>query len=389
MMKQKNIALLGSTGSIGTQTLDAVRVLNETNHPCKIVGLAAYKNVDLIERQILDFGVKFAAMEDAAAAAELQKRLAGKDVTVFYGKDGVLDICRLSEADTVVNALSGCSGLVPTIEAVKAGKDIALANKESLVAGGAFVKELQHKHGVEIKTIDSEHSAIMQCLQGESPSNVAKIHLTASGGPFRTFSAEQLETATAQYALKHPTWNMGAKITIDSATLMNKGLEVIEAMWLFDIPLEKIEVVVHPQSIVHSMVEFTDGAVMAQLGAPDMRVPILYALTHPNRAANNFTKLNMYSLNGLTFEKPNRDLFPCLSLAEEAAKRGGNLPAVLNAANEAAVSLFLSNKIAFTQIPRLIESAMSAYDNMNEHCFSIETVLHYSDWAMEYINGVV
>ena len=388
-MKQKNIALLGSTGSIGTQTLDAVRVLNETNHPCKIVGLAAYKNVDLIERQILDFGVKFAAMEDAAAAAELQKRLAGKDVTVFYGKDGVLDICRLSEADTVVNALSGCSGLVPTIEAVKAGKDIALANKESLVAGGAFVKELQHKHGVEIKTIDSEHSAIMQCLQGESPSNVAKIHLTASGGPFRTFSAEQLETATAQYALKHPTWNMGAKITIDSATLMNKGLEVIEAMWLFDIPLEKIEVVVHPQSIVHSMVEFTDGAVMAQLGAPDMRVPILYALTHPNRAANNFTKLNMYSLNGLTFEKPNRDLFPCLSLAEEAAKRGGNLPAVLNAANEAAVSLFLSNKIAFTQIPRLIESAMSAYDNMNEHCFSIETVLHYSDWAMEYINGVV
>jgi len=389
----KDIAILGSTGSIGTQTLDAAKVLR-----CNVVGLAADSNVDLVEQQVLEFNVPYVAMENEQAALELSRRLNGKNVIgavaldrpiVLSGKAGVLEIARLAEANTVVNALSGCAGLVPTVEAVKAGKHVALANKESLVAGGAFVMPFAKEKGVVIMPIDSEHSAIFQCLQGNDISGLNKIHLTASGGPFRTYTPEQLEKVTAADALRHPVWSMGQKITIDSATLMNKGLEVIEAMWLFGVGLNKIEVVVHPQSVVHSMVEFKDGSVLAQLGKPDMRLPILYALSYPNRVENSFSKLNLFEMQSLTFERPRRELFPCLSLAEAAITYGGNMPAVLNAANEAAVGLFLQNKIAFTQIAWLIESAMSAYDILNETSFTLETVVHYSGWAAEWVRNKI
>ena len=379
----KDIAILGSTGSIGTQTLDAARVLG-----CNIVGLAAHSNVDLVEQQVLEFNVPYVAMENETAALELSRRLNGKSVEVLSGKAGVLEIVQLSATDTVVNALSGCAGLVPTVEAVKAGKHVALANKESLVAGGAFVMPLAKEMGVVVMPIDSEHSAIFQCLHGNDMAGLDKIHLTASGGPFRTYTAEQLEKVTAADALRHPVWNMGQKITIDSATLMNKGLEVIEAIWLFGVGLDKIEVVVHPQSVVHSMVEFKDGSVLAQLGKPDMRLPILYALSYPNRVENSFSKLNLFEMQNLTFERPKRELFPCLGLAETAITHGGNMPAVLNAANESAVGLFLQNKIAFTQIAWLIEHAMNAYAILNETNFTLETVMHYSDWAYNYVNEV-
>ena len=380
----KTISILGSTGSIGTQTLEAARILG-----CGVVGLAAYKNVDLVEKQIDEFKIPYVAMMDEQAALELTRRLRGKKTEVLFGNEGILEIARLPLSDTVVNALSGCAGLIPTVEAIKANKNIALANKESLVAGGAFVMPLARERNLKIMPIDSEHSAIFQCLQGNEVTKLNKIYLTASGGPFRTYNNEQLANVTASDALRHPVWEMGRKITIDSATLMNKGLEVIEAMWLFNVGLTEIEVVVHPQSVVHSMVEFKDGSVLAQMGKPDMRVPILYALSYPKRVENPFDKLNLFDMQNLTFERPKRELFPCLGLAEDAIIQGGNIPAVLNAANEAAVGLFLKNKITFKQIPQLIESAMSAYHILNETNFTLETICQYSDWAFNHVENEV
>jgi len=338
----KNISILGSTGSIGTQTLDIVK---NNSDEFKIIGLTTNTNIELLKKQIIEFKPEVVAVMDNKKADELKQNV---DINVYSGIEGIIKIATLDGADTVVNSLVGSIGVKPTIEAIKNKKNIALANKETLVTAGSIVMEEVRKNNVNFMPIDSEHSAIFQCINGEQIKDINKITITASGGPFRNYSKEQLENVTVQDALKHPTWNMGNKITIDSATLMNKGFEVIETHWLYGIDYENIDVVIHPQSIVHSMVEFKDHSTLAQMSIPDMKMPIQYALSYPKRFSLKTKKLNLTELKNLNFEKPNFDLFPCLKYAYEAGKIGGTLPAVLNAANEVAVYAFLDNKIKFT-----------------------------------------
>ncbi|MDR1155475.1 MAG: 1-deoxy-D-xylulose-5-phosphate reductoisomerase [Bacteroidales bacterium] len=352
---KKKIAILGSTGSIGTQTLDVI-----ASHPehFEVETLTANNNVELLARQAIRFQPNAVVIGNEALYGTLKEMLAPHPVKVYAGRDAIAQVAALPSADMVVTAMVGFSGLAPTVKAIEAGRHIALANKETLVVAGELITQMAMRHQVALLPVDSEHSAIFQCLQGEQYHPIEKLILTASGGPFRTKTAGELAHVTREEALQHPSWNMGAKITVDSATLMNKGLEVIEARWLFDVPAERIEVLVHPQSVIHSMVQFMDGSVKAQLGVPDMKAPIQYALSYPRRLHSDFPRLDFSKYASLTFEKPDMQRFPAPVLAFQALKDGGNRPCVMNAANEAAVEAFLHGQIGFTDIPRLIEQAM-------------------------------
>ena len=352
----KTISILGSTGSIGTQTLDIVK---DNPDEFKIVGLTTNKNIELLKKQIDEFKVEAVGVMDNEKADELKKDV---DINVYSGIDGIIKIATLNETDTIVNSLVGSIGVKPTVEAIRNKKNIALANKETLVTAGSIVMEEVKKNDVNLMPIDSEHSAIFQCLNGENINDINKIIITASGGPFRDYTKQQLENVSVNDALNHPTWNMGNKITIDSATLMNKGFEVIEAHWLYGIGYKDIEVVTHPQSIIHSLVEFKDNSTVAQLSLPDMKMPIQYALSYPKRFELNVKKLNLTEVKNLSFEKPNFELFPCLKYAYDAGNIGGTMPAVLNAVNEVAVYAFLDNKIKFLDIPRLIKTMMEKHN---------------------------
>ncbi len=376
----ENISILGSTGSIGTQTLDVIRDIGGIN----VRAMTTNTRIDLFEKQIREFKPELVCVMNNEKAEELKKRIADTDIKVTTGMEGLTEAATIDGADTVVNSVVGNIGLVPTVEAIKAKKNIALANKETLVTSGELVMKLLKENNVKMYPVDSEHSAIFQSLQGNEGNKIDKIYLTASGGPFRTW--DDVSKVTVDDALKHPNWNMGKKITIDSATLMNKGLEVIEAKWLFDVDLEQIEVLVHPQSIIHSMVGYEDGAVIAQLGLPDMKVPIQYALTYPKRVHNSFPKINFFEHSDLTFEKPKIDKFPCLGLAYRAIKTGGTMPAVLNGANEIAVARFIDREISFTDIPKLIETAMNAYNV--KYNYTLDHVLEADKWAREFTKSL-
>lgn len=356
----KKIAILGSTGSIGTQTLEVVR----ENKDIEVLGLAAGNNIKLLEEQIREFKPRLAAVWKEEKAKELRENIKDLNVKVVSSMEGLIELAVLEEAEILVTAIVGMIGIRPTIEAIKAGKDIALANKETLVTAGHIIMPLAKEHNVAILPVDSEHSAIFQSLQGSNRSELHKILLTASGGPFRGKKREDLMNIQVEDALKHPNWEMGRKITIDSSTLVNKGLEVIEAKWLFDVDIEQIEVVVHPQSIIHSMVEYVDGAIIAELGTPDMKLPIQYALYYPERRFLPGERVDFATLSQLTFEKPDMETFYGLRLAFEAGKEGGSLPTVFNAANELAVSKFLNRKIGYLQIPEIIEVCMRNHKNI-------------------------
>ena len=351
----KHIAILGSTGSIGTQTLDVARAHTDK---LTVEVLTAGHNAKLLIEQAREFNPNAVVIADETKYTEVREALADLDIKVWTGSKAIEDVVQMSTVDTVVTAMVGYAGLSSTIKAIEAGKNIALANKETLVVAGELITELVAKHKVKVTPVDSEHSAIFQCLVGEP--EVEKLIITASGGPFRTKSIDELRTVTPQQALKHPNWNMGAKITIDSASMMNKGLEVIEAHWLFGIPYEQIEVTVHPQSIIHSMVQFIDGSVKAQMGLPDMRLPIQYALSYPDRWPSAFGRIDFKNQQPLTFEAPDLEKFRCLALAYEALGKGGNMPAIMNAANEVAVAAFLKERIGFLDIAATIERTMHA-----------------------------
>jgi len=351
----RKIILLGSTGSIGTQTLDVVRA---NKNELEVVGLAANSRVKEVEAQVREFKPKYVCMYEEAAAKELQERIADTGIKVLTGMDGLLEIVSVPEADTVLTAVVGMIGIQPTIRAIESGKDIALANKETLVCAGHIIMSLARKKNVQILPVDSEHSAIFQSLNGEPKDKIEKILLTASGGPFRGKKKSELENMTAADALKHPNWDMGPKVTIDSSSLVNKGLEVMEAKWLFGVDLDQIQVVVHPQSIVHSAVQYVDGAVIAQLGVPDMKLPIQYALFYPDRRPMQEKRLDLFELHSLTFEKPDIDTFRGLKLAFDSAREGGSMPTVFNAANEMAVKRFLKGDIKYLEIYSMIEEAM-------------------------------
>lgn len=378
----KNLALLGSTGSIGTQTLDIVR--GNSDALCVKV-LAAARSVDKIEAQIREFKPELAVLYDEEAAQELKERVRDLDVKVSAGMDGLIEAATYQSTDTVLTAMVGMIGIRPTIAAIEAGKNIALANKETLVCAGHIIMPLVKEKGVSLLPVDSEHSAIFQSLNGENHARVSKILLTASGGPFRNKAKSELEMMTRDDALKHPNWSMGNKITIDSATLVNKALEVMEARWLFDVSLDMIEVVVHPQSIIHSMVEYVDGAIIAQLGVPDMKLPIQYALFYPDRRELNSGRVDFFKLREITFEKPDIEKFEGLKLGMQAAVAGGTMPTVFNAANESAVSLFLDRKIGFMDIPRLIGRAMDGHKAVENP--TVEQILEAQKEAGEYVLG--
>ena len=352
-MKQR-LSILGSTGSIGVQTLDIVR---ENPDMFEVNSLVAGNNWELLARQAIEFDVDAVVIGNEDKYLQLKEALAAYPIKVYAGSDAIEQVVRSSQVDVVVNALVGYAGLLPTVAAIEAGKKIALANKETLVVAGELITELAARYHTPILPVDSEHSAIFQCLEMNNP--LEKVILTASGGPFRTFTKEQLEHVTKEQALKHPNWDMGAKITIDSATMMNKGFEVIEAKWLFGVRPEQIEVVVHPQSVIHSMVQYEDGAVKAQLGMPDMRLPIQYAFSYPQRIRSSFDRLDFSRMNALTFEQPDMQRFRCLALAYEALNQGGNMACIVNAANEIAVSAFLNDRISFLRISGLIEETMN------------------------------
>ena len=359
MTEKRRIAILGSTGSIGRQALDVVRQHKDL---FEVELLTANNSSALLIEQAMEFRPGSVVICNEAKYQEVADALQPNDIKVFTGMDSVCSLVEAEDIDIVLTALVGFSGLRPTISAIKAGKIIALANKETRVAGGSVVMDLARKYNSPILPVDSEHSAIFQCLLGATGNPISRIHLTASGGPFRTWDRDRIAAATKNEALKHPQWTMGAKITIDSATMMNKGFEMIEARWLFDTAPDKINIVVHPQSIIHSMVEFADGAVIAQLGNPDMREPIQFALSFPERLSLNNKKLDFASLQGLTFEEPDMEKFPCLSLAFEAIRKGGNVPCAMNAANEAAVAAFLKDGIRFYDIPEIISACMAGVD---------------------------
>lgn len=352
---RKRIAILGSTGSIGTQ---ALQVISDNPQLFEAYAITAYNNYQLLIAQSIKFRPKYAIIVKDEFYNDVSDALSGTGVTVLAGMDSVCSVVAEPEVDMVLTAMVGYAGLKPTISAMEKGKTIALANKETMVVAGEIICDLQRRHGSRILPVDSEHSAIFQCLQGEQQNQVEKILLTASGGPFRTKDIDYLKTVTAADALKHPNWSMGAKITIDSASMMNKGFEVIEAKWLFGIDVDKIEVVVHPQSIIHSMVQFADGAIKAQLGTPDMKLPIQYALSYPSRLPNSYGRVNFFDLASMTFEKPDLEKFRNLALAYQAIHRGGNAPCILNAANEVANASFLEGKIGFLQMSDVIERTL-------------------------------
>ena len=355
----KNILILGSTGSIGINTLNVVRQFPDK---FKVEALTINTRIDLLESQINEFNPRLVVVKDKIAAAELRKRV-GDKCKVLSGDDGLCEAAAQCEYDILVGAMVGFAGLAPTIEAIKRGKRIALANKETLVVAGELVTSLCGQHNAELIPVDSEHSAIFQCLVGEEKNGVEKLILTASGGPFLNKKKSELVNVTVDEALNHPNWNMGNKITIDSASMMNKGLEVIEAHWLFGLPKDKIDVVIHPQSIVHSMVQFVDGSIKAQMGLPDMKLPIQYALGYPERLGNNFERTNLPKVNSLTFLDPDFEKYECLKIAFDAMETGGTSPCIMNAANEIAVDKFLNKKIKFSQIPELIHKALSKMGN--------------------------
>ena len=352
----KKISLLGSTGSIGTQCLDIIR---DNKDKYQVVALACGSNVDLLSEQIEEFSPVLAAVADEKAAQELQKNYPGTEIS--WGRQGLIDVA-CADCDMVVNGLMGIRGMEPTYHAIMSGKDVALANKETLVAGGEIIMKAAYEKEIKLLPVDSEHSAIFQCLEGNKGRNINRILLTASGGPFRGFSKEELEHVTLEQALKHPNWSMGKKITIDSATMMNKGLEVIEAKWLFDVDVEKIEILVHPQSILHSAVEFEDKSIIGQMGLADMRIPISFALCYPDRLPSKEPGLDFFSQGArMTFEKPDTEVFKCIKLAYESSKAGGTYPVTLNGANETLVELFLKKKIKFTDIQNILERILEAH----------------------------
>ncbi|MBW4677557.1 MAG: 1-deoxy-D-xylulose-5-phosphate reductoisomerase [Desmonostoc geniculatum HA4340-LM1] len=380
----KAITLLGSTGSIGTQTLD---IVSQYPDQFRIVGLAAGGNVEMLAAQIRQFRPKIAAicLEDKLPALKEAVKDLDPQPILLAGEAGVVEVARYGEAQTVVTGIVGCAGLLPTIAAIEAGKDIALANKETLIAGGPVVLPLIEKHGVKLLPADSEHSAIFQCLQGVPKNGLRRILLTASGGAFRDWDVEKLAEVTVADALKHPNWSMGRKITVDSATLMNKGLEVIEAHFLFGLDYDDIEIVIHPQSIIHSLIELQDTSVLAQLGWPDMRLPLLYALSWPDRIYTNWERLDLVKAGNLTFREPDHQKYPCMQLAYAVGKAGGSMPAVLNAANEQAVALFLSEKIRFLDIPRCIEWVCERHQNDNRANPSLDDILAADKWARQEV----
>jgi len=381
----KKISILGSTGSIGVSTLNVVL---QNKMQFGVVALAAGRNIDLLKAQIEELHPLIAAVMDEAHAARLIKLLSPDCRTeILWGPEGYREVARIPEAEMVISAMVGAAGLVPTLEAIDAGKHIALANKETLVAAGHLVVEKARERNVWILPVDSEHSAVFQCLSGQREQDIRKIILTASGGPFRTFSRAQLEQVTPADALKHPNWEMGRKVTIDSASMMNKGLEIIEAKWLFGLDIDRIDVLVHPQSVIHSMVEFIDGSIMAQLGIPDMRIPIAYALSFPSRMPNHGVSLDFMKATPLEFFQPDPDRFPCLKLATDAGRAGGTLPVVLNGANEAAVEAFLQGKIRFSQLPVVISEALS------RHCWlsapGLEEILEADRWSRREADNII
>ncbi|MBG1242285.1 1-deoxy-D-xylulose-5-phosphate reductoisomerase [Nostoc sp. NZL] len=380
----KAITLVGSTGSIGTQTLDIV-----TQYPdqFRIVGLAAGSNVEMLAAQIRQFRPEIAAICSEDKLPALKEAIIDLDPQpiLLAGEAGVIEVARYGDAQTVVTGIVGCAGLLPTIAAIEAGKDIALANKETLIAGAPVVLPLVEKHGVKLLPADSEHSAIFQCLQGVPKAGLRKILLTASGGAFRDWDVEKLADVTVADALKHPNWSMGRKITVDSATLMNKGLEVIEAHFLFGLDYDNIEIVIHPQSIIHSLIELQDTSVLAQLGWPDMRLPLLYALSWPDRIYTNWERLDLVKAGNLTFREPDHQKYPCMQLAYAVGKAGGSMPAVLNAANEQAVALFLEEKIRFLDIPRCIEWVCDRHQNDNRANPSLDDILTADKWARQEV----
>ncbi|HCU25586.1 MAG TPA: 1-deoxy-D-xylulose-5-phosphate reductoisomerase [Deltaproteobacteria bacterium] len=371
----KKISILGSTGSIGVSTCDVVR-----RHPdrLQIVAMACGKNIERALEQVREFRPSLVSVGSESDARELKKKI-GDGIEVLFGETGAVQVASHPEVQTVVSAIVGAAGLKPTLAAIQAKKDIALANKETMVVAGEFMNAAAHHHGVKIFPVDSEHSAIFQCLNGEDKGRVRRLILTASGGPFLNKPREEFASISVEQALKHPNWSMGAKITIDSATLMNKGLELIEARWLFDVAPEQLDVCVHPQSIIHSMVEFQDSSVMAQLGLPDMRVPIAYALSYPDRFPNDLPSLQLAQLGGLTFFEPDEEKFRCLALAKQAMTAGGTMPAVLNAANEIAVQLFLERKISFIQIPQVVEETLQSHSRVAPR--SLEEIVEIDRWA--------
>ena len=377
----KKIAILGSTGSIGTQTLEVVR----ENQDIQVMALAAGSNIELLEAQIREFRPVLAAVWEEEKAKELRENIKDLNVKVVSGMDGLKDVAVQKDTEILVTAIVGMIGILPTIEGIRAGKNIALANKETLVTAGHIIMPLAKEYGVSILPVDSEHSAIFQSLQGGQHQAVSKILLTASGGPFRGKKREELLHIQVEDALKHPNWEMGRKITIDSSTMVNKGLEVIEAKWLFDVSVDQIQVVVQPQSIIHSMVEYVDGAVIAQLGTPDMKLPIQYALYYPHRKELNTKRVDFFELGQITFEKPDMDTFKGLKLAYEASDRGGNIPTAFNAANELAVAKFLDRKIKYLDIPDIIEYAMNEVDFIDNP--SVDEILDTEKNVYEMIGG--
>ena len=380
----KRLVILGATGSIGTQVLDVVRRLPGQ---FEIVGLAANNNGDLLAQQALEFRVPNVCVVNESKLGELRERLsANSNVNLSAGISGMCEVAALPDADVVVVAVAGAIGIAPTHAALHAGKDIALASKEVLVAAGEVTMNLARAQNARILPIDSEHSAIFQCLQGAPDKNIERLLLTASGGPFRTVPKEALATVTPEQALKHPTWTMGGLVTINSATLMNKALEIMEARWLFDVPIDDIEVVVHPQSIIHSMVRFTDGSTLAQLGLPDMRLPIQYALVYPERPNTELPRMPLSAYANLTFEAPDEEKFPALEMARRASKAGGTLPAVMNAANEAAVELFLNKKLSYLGMGEKITQAMDAHISVEP---TLDNILNADAWAREWVRAAV
>ena len=378
----KKISILGSTGSIG---VNALNVVDNQRDDFNVIGLSAYKNSKLLVEQVKKYEPEFVSIVDAEAAHRLEQELGTFDVKILKGREGLLELSSYGNVDLMLNALVGSSGMEPTINAIRSKVDVALSNKESLVMAGSIITNLANKTNVKIYPVDSEHSAIWQCLVGEDIKEVNKIILTGSGGPFRELPIEKFNTITLNQALNHPNWEMGKKITIDSATMMNKGLEVIEAQWLFNMPTEKIKIVIHPQSIIHSMVEFKDKSIKAQLGLPDMKIPIQYALTYPSHCETDWDELDLTEIQSLTFEKPDFVKFPCMKLAFDVLNTGGTAPAVLNVANEQAVYRFLNQEINFNEIPSIIEIACEKHEFVSDP--SIDDILNIEKWSTDFVKS--
>ena len=378
----KKISILGSTGSIG---VNALNVVDNQRDDFNVIGLSAYKNSKLLVEPVKKYEPEFVSIVDAEAAHRLEQELGTFDVKILKGREGLLELSSYGNVDLMLNALVGSSGMEPTINAIRSKVDVALSNKESLVMAGSIITNLANKTNVKIYPVDSEHSAIWQCLVGEDTNEINKIILTGSGGPFRELPIEKFNTITLDQALNHPNWEMGKKITIDSATMMNKGLEVIEAQWLFNMPTEKIKIVIHPQSIIHSMVEFKDKSIKAQLGLPDMKIPIQYALTYPSHCETDWDELDLTEIQSLTFEKPDFIKFPCMKLACDVLNTGGTAPAVLNVANEQAVYRFLNQEINFNEIPSIIEIACEKHEFVSDP--SIDDILNIEKWSTDFVKS--